>query len=208
MARYTESVCRLCRREGIKLFLKGSRCYTDKCAIERREYAPGQHGQARQKLSDYGLQLREKQKVRRFYSVLERQFERYFEMASRRKGITGEYLLQLLERRLDNSTYRLGFASSRSEARQMVLHGHILVNGKRASIPSMLMRTGDVVEVRPKSQEQQRIAEALKMVEQRGVPAWLELDSAHFKGVVKALPARSDVTFPIEEQLVVELYSK
>lgn len=208
MARQTGPVCRLCRREKVKLFLKGARCYTDKCAIERREYAPGQHGQVHPKLSDYGLQLREKQKVRRFYSVLERQFERYFQIASRRKGITGEYLLQLLERRLDNSVYRLGFADSRSQARQMVLHGHISVNGKRTSVPSTLVKMGDVLEIRPKSREQQRILESLKGVAQRGIPAWLELDGPNFKGVVKALPARSDITFPIQEQLVVELYSK
>lgn len=208
MARYTGAVCRLCRREGLKLFLKGERCYTDKCAIERRNYPPGEHGQARPKFSEYSVQLREKQKLRRMYGVLEGQFRRYFEMADRAKGVTGETLLQLLERRLDNIVYRVGFATSRSEARQLVRHGHFRVNGKKVNVPSFLVRAGDTVSVRERSQKVARIQGALELAQRRGVPDWLEVTPESFAGRVKALPVRSDLTMPINEKLVVELYSK
>jgi small subunit ribosomal protein S4 len=208
VARYTGAVCRLCRREGLKLFLKGERCYTDKCAIERRNYPPGEHGQARPKFSEYSVQLREKQKLRRMYGVLERQFRRYFEMADRAKGVTGEILLQLLERRLDNVVYRIGFATSRSEARQLVRHGHFRVNGRKVNVPSYLIRAGDSVGVRERSQKVTRIQEALELAQRRGIPDWLEVTPESFAGRVKALPVRSDLTMPINEKLVVELYSK
>jgi len=208
VARYTGAVCRLCRREGLKLFLKGERCYTDKCAIERRNYPPGEHGQARPKFSEYSVQLREKQKLRRMYGVLEGQFRRYFEMADRAKGVTGETLLQLLERRLDNIVYRVGFATSRSEARQLVRHGHFRVNGRKVNVPSYLVRAGDTVSVRERSQKVARIQGALELAQRRGVPDWLEVTPESFAGRVKALPVRSDLTMPINEKLVVELYSK
>jgi len=208
LARYTNSVCRLCRRENLKLFLKGERCYTDKCAIERRNYPPGQHGQSRRKFSDYGAQLREKQKVKRMYGLLERQFRNLFKEADRQKGITGENLLILLERRLDNTVYRLGFASSRNEARQLVRHNHFLVNQSKVNIPSYLVKPGDIIEVREKSKKMARILEALEGVERRGVPQWLELDKENMRGSVKALPTREDITLPIQEKLIVELYSK
>jgi small subunit ribosomal protein S4 len=208
VARYTGAVCRLCRREGLKLFLKGERCYTDKCAIERRNYPPGEHGQARPKFSEYSVQLREKQKLRRMYGVLEGQFRRYFEMADRAKGVTGETLLQLLERRLDNIVYRVGFATSRSEARQLVRHGHFRVNGKKVNVPSFLVRAGDTVSVRERSQKVARIQGALELAQRRGVPDWLEVTPESFAGRVKSLPVRSDLTMPINEKLVVELYSK
>ena len=208
MARYTDSVCRLCRREGVKLFLKGERCYTDKCAIERRNYPPGQHGQARAKFSEYAIQLREKQKLRRIYGVLERQFRRYFRAAESGKGVTGESLLILLERRLDNLVYRLGFANSRSEGRQLVRHGHVTVNGRKVNIPSYLAKAGDVIGVRDKSQQIARVGEALEASQRRGIPDWLEVDRQTFSGRVRALPARADLTAPINEKLVVELYSK
>ena len=208
MARYTGAVCRLCRREGLKLFLKGERCYTDKCAIERRNYPPGEHGQARPKFSEYSVQLREKQKLRRMYGVLEGQFRRYFAMADRAKGVTGETLLQLLERRLDNIVYRIGFATSRAEARQLVRHGHFRVNGRKVNVPSYLVRAGDTVTVRDRSQKVARIQESLELAQRRGVPDWLEITPESFAGRVKALPARSDLTMPINEKLVVELYSK
>jgi small subunit ribosomal protein S4 len=208
VARYTASVCRLCRREGLKLFLKGERCYTDKCAIERRNYPPGQHGQKRPKFSEYAIQLREKQKLRRIYGVLEGQFSRYFEMADRARGITGEILLQLLERRLDNMVYRMGFSTSRSEARQLVRHGHFSVNDRKVNIPSYLVKPGDVVAVREKSRKVTRIQEALELAQRRGVPDWLEVTPEGYTGRVKALPTRSDLTMPINEKLVVELYSK
>ena len=208
MARYTGAVCRLCRREGLKLFLKGERCYTDKCAIERRNYPPGEHGQARPKFSEYSVQLREKQKLRRMYGVLEGQFRRYFAMADRAKGVTGETLLQLLERRMDNVVYRLGFSTSRSESRQLVRHGHFLVNGRKLDVPSALLRAGDVITVREKSREIARIREALELAQRRGVPDWLEITPEAFTGKVKALPTRTDLTMPINEKLVVELYSK
>jgi small subunit ribosomal protein S4 len=208
VARYTGAVCRLCRREGLKLFLKGERCYTDKCAIERRNYPPGEHGQGRPKFSEYSVQLREKQKLRRMYGVLEGQFRRYFQMADRARGVTGETLLQLLERRLDNIVYRIGFATSRSEARQLVRHGHFRVNGRKVNVPSYLVRAGDTVSVRERSQKVTRIQEALELAQRRGVPDWLEVSSEAFSGRVKALPVRSDLTMPINEKLVVELYSK
>ena len=208
MARYTGAVCRLCRREGLKLFLKGERCYTDKCAIERRNYPPGEHGQGRPKFSEYSVQLREKQKLRRMYGVLEGQFRRYFEMADRAKGVTGETLLQLLERRLDNIVYRIGFATSRSEGRQLVRHGHFRVNGRKVDIPSYLVRAGDTVSVRERSHKVTRIMESLELAQRRGVADWLEIDPQAFSGRVKTLPMRSDLTMPINEKLVVELYSK
>lgn len=209
MARYTGSVCRLCRRENMKLFLKGDRCYTDKCAIERRNYAPGQHGQARTKVSDYGTQLREKQRVKRTYGLLEKQFRSYFKKADRMKGVTGENLLILLERRLDSIVYRLGFATSRNEARQLVRHGHFLVNGRKVNIPSFQVRPGDEIVLREKSRSIARISEALDGVMRRGVPSWVELDRDNFKGVVKTLPVREEMTTPVfNERLIVELYSK
>ncbi len=208
MARYNASVCRLCRREGLKLFLKGERCYTEKCAIDRRSYAPGQHGQSRKKFSDYGAQLREKQKVKRLYGVLEAQFRNYFGEADRQKGITGEVLLALLERRLDSALYRLGFANSRNEARQLVRHGHFTVNQHKVNIPSYLLKPGDVIELREKSRKVVRILEALEGVARRGVPQWLELDKEKFRGAVKGLPSREEITIPIQEKLIVELYSK
>jgi len=208
LARYTESVCRLCRRENLKLFLKGERCYTDKCAIERRNYPPGQHGQKRPKFSEYSIQLREKQKLKRMYGLLEKQFRRTFARASREKGITGEALLVLLERRLDNVVYRLGFASSRAEARLLVRHGHILVNGKRVNIPSYFVRVGDEVSVKEQSRQMARVLTAMEGAQRRGVPEWAELDRDACSGRIKLMPARSDVTMPINEKLVVELYSK
>jgi small subunit ribosomal protein S4 len=208
VARYTGAACRLCRREGLKLFLKGERCYTDKCAIERRNYPPGEHGQARPKFSEYSIQLREKQKLRRIYGVLEGQFRRYFGMADRSRGVTGETLLQLLERRLDNIVYRLGFATSRAEARQLVRHGHFRVNDHKVDVPSYLVKAGDVVSVRERSRKVTRIQEALELAQRRGVPEWLNVQADTFTGVVKALPARADLTMPINEKLVVELYSK
>jgi len=208
LARYRESLCRLCRSEGVKLFLKGDRCYTDKCASERRGYAPGEHGQMRKKLSDYGVQLREKQKLKRMYGLLESQFRNYFKKSDRQKGVTGSNLLILLERRLDNIVFRLGFANSRSEARQLVMHNHFRVNGKKVNIPSYLVSAGSVVEVSEKSRNMARIKESLEIVARRGIPQWLELDKANFRGVLKALPVREDLVMPIQEQLIVELYSK
>jgi small subunit ribosomal protein S4 len=208
LARHTESVCRLCRRENLKLFLKGERCYTDKCAIERRNYPPGQHGQARPKFSAYSIQLREKQKVKRIYGLLENQFRRTFAEAARIKGITGETLLILLERRLDSTTYRLGFASSRAEARLLVRHGHILVNGKRVNIPSYFVRLGDVVSVKEQSRQMTRVLSAMEGSQRRGVPEWAEVDRDTFSGRIKLLPTRRDITMPINEKLIVELYSK
>jgi small subunit ribosomal protein S4 len=208
LARYTESVCRICRRENLKLFLKGERCYTDKCAIERRNYPPGQHGQKRPKFSEYSVQLREKQKLKRMYGLLESQFRRTFTRASRERGITGEALLVLLERRLDNVTYRLGFASSRAEGRLLVRHGHILVNGKRVNIPSYFVRVGDVVSVKERSRQMARVLTALDGAQRRGVPDWAELDRDTCSGRIKIMPSRSDVTMPVNEKLIVELYSK
>ena len=209
MARYTGPVCRMCRRENTKLFLKGDRCHTDKCAVERRNYAPGQHGQGRIKVSDYGTQLREKQRVKRTYGLLEKQFHAYFDKADRMKGVTGENLLVLLERRLDSMVYRMGFVSSRNEGRSLVRQGHFLVNGRRVDIPSYLVRPGDVVELREKSRQVARINEALDGVMRRGLPSWVELDRADFKGIVKTLPVREEMTTPaFQEHLIVELYSK
>lgn len=208
MARYRESTCRLCRREGLKLFLKGDRCYSEKCAFERRGYAPGDHGQLRKKFSDYGVQLREKQKLKRMYGLLEKQFRGYFDKADRQKGITGSNLLIFLERRLDNMVFRMGFANSRTEARQLVRHNHFLVSGKPVNIPSYLIKLGDEVQVREGSRKVERILEAMGTVARRGVPQWLEIDKTNFRGVLKTLPTREELTMPVREQLVVELYSK
>ena len=209
MARYTGSVCRLCRRENLKLFLKGDRCYSDKCAFDRRSYAPGQHGQGRRgKISDYGIQLREKQKVKRMYGLSEKQFRLLFSKADRQKGITGTNLLVALERRLDNVVYRMGFTNSRTQGRHFVRHNHFLVNGKRVNIPSYPVRPGDIVEIHEKSKEMQAIQGALEAVVRRGVPQWVEMDKEKKRGVIKSLPVREDLTMPIQEQLIVELYSK
>jgi small subunit ribosomal protein S4 len=208
MARYNGSVCRLCRREGSKLFLKGDRCFSEKCSVDRRAYPPGQHGQARPRFSDYGMQLREKQKVKRMYGMLEAQFEKTMEQANRMKGRTGENLLSLLERRLDNVVFRMGFATSRAESRQLVLHGHFQVNGRKAAIPSMLVKPGMVIVLRESSREIARIVGALETLERRSVPSWLEIDKDNFAGVVKAMPVREEITLPIQEQLIVELYSR
>jgi small subunit ribosomal protein S4 len=208
MARYTEALCRVCRREGEKLLLKGDRCYTDKCAVERRKYPPGQHGQGYRKLSDYGVQLREKQKVRHIYGILERQFRRYFYEADRRKGITGEVLLQLLETRLDNIVYRMGFAADRRKARQFVSHGHFLVNGKKVNIPSYTVKGGDIVEVKESSRDIPEIVDSLSKAEHRGIPPWIELDSANMRGKVLHIPSREEIQLPVQEQLIIELYSK
>jgi small subunit ribosomal protein S4 len=207
MARYRDAKCRLCRREGQKLFLKGARCFTDKCAIERRNYPPGQHGLNRGKLTPYGVQLREKQKAKRIYGVLESQFRKYFQWAEREKGVTGENLLRLLELRLDNVVHRLGFGASRREARQMVAHGHFAVNGRKASVPSILLKTGDVVSLRPTSKLAARVDDNLNAG--RGqTPQWLEVDPNERRGVVRSLPLREDIQIPVTEQLIVELYSK
>jgi small subunit ribosomal protein S4 len=209
MARYIGPVCRLCRREGMKLFLKGERCYSEKCAIEKRNFPPGQHGKTRKaKIAGYGLQLREKQKVKRTYGVLENQFRRYFEAAERTKGITGETLLQLLERRLDNVVYRLGLSTSRPQARQLVRHGHFLVNGKKVDIPSYSVRQGDVISVLARSQKNPTIEHAMEEVKGRGVPGWLSFDGASVSGRVASLPTREQINLPVQEQLIVELYSK
>jgi len=208
LARYREAVCRLCRREGIELYLKGDRCFTDKCAIKRRGYPPGQHGQRRPKHSDYGVQLREKQKAKRIYGLLERQFRNYFEKADGMKGKTGDNLLVLLESRLDNVVYKLGFSPTRRESRQLVGHGHFKVSGRKVNIPSFLVRPGDVIELKEKSRKIPSLNEALDAVVRKGIPAWLELDRENFRGVVKSLPTRADIQEPIQEQLIVELYSK
>ena len=209
MATYRGPVCRLCRREGLKLYLKGERCFKESCAIEKRNFPPGQHGQGRRsKIIGYGLQLREKQKVRRIYGVLERQFQNYFEKASRQRGVTGENLLTMLERRLDNAVYRLGFASSRAQSRQLVGHGHILVNSSKVNIPSFQIKPGDVVSVKEKSQKVSNITAAVEMVGGRGVPDWLELDSSNYSGKVLALPKRDNVNLPVQERMIVEFYSK
>ncbi len=209
MARYTGSVCRLCRRENLKLFLKGDRCYSDKCAFDRRSYPPGEHGQRRgRKISDYGIQLREKQKVKRMYGLSEKQFRLFFVRADTQKGITGTNLLVTLERRLDNVVYRLGFVNSRAQGRHFVRHNHFLINGSKVNIPSYLIKIGDVVEVRGKSHKVQAIGDALDAVVRRGVPPWLDLEKENFKGIVKGLPSREDLTMPMQEQLIVELYSK
>src|SRR5690606_9028476 len=207
MARYTGPVCRLCRREGQKLYLKGDKCYTDKCPVARRNYAPGQHGQARKKLTEYGLQLREKQKVRRFYGIQESQMRKYFEMADKMKGITGENLLKILELRFDNVVYRMGFASSRAEARQLVRHGHFTVNGKKVDIPSTILKVGDVIEVKDKSRSSSKFKELIE--KHRGnTVRWLEASPEEYRGRIVAEPTREDIDIPIEEHLIVELYSK
>ncbi|WHH61443.1 30S ribosomal protein S4 [Petroclostridium sp. X23] len=208
MARYTGAVCRLCRREGQKLFLKGERCYTDKCAIARRSYAPGQHGQSRKKPSEYGIQLREKQKARRYYGVLESQFEKYFEMANKKKGITGENLLQILESRLDNVVYRLGLATSRPEARQLVRHGHFTVNGAKVNIPSYLVKEGDIITIREKSRGSEKIKAVLESTEGKVIPKWLDMNRDTLEAKVISLATREDIDLPLEEHLIVELYSK
>lgn len=209
MARNIGAACRRCRRENLKLYLKGDRCYSDKCSFERRAFGPGQHGQARfRKVSDYAIQLREKQKVKSMYGMLEGQFRRYFHKADLQKGVTGENLLVLLERRLDNTIFRLGFASSRNHARQLVRHNHIMVNGKKVNIPSFLVAVNDVITVKEKSRTNSNIVESLEAVARRGVPSWLELDKDAFKATVKAMPSREEITMPIQEQLIVELYSK
>ncbi len=210
MARYTGPKCRLCRREGIKLFLKGERCYTDKCAFERRSYPPGQHGplQVRIKLSDYGIRLREKQKVKRIYGVSEKQMRKYYELATKVPGQAGHNLLQLLERRLDNVIYRLGFANSRSQARQYVNHGFFKVNGKDVDIPSYLVKQGDIIELKEKYRNNPLIKESLESVIRRGIPSWLELDIDNFKGIIKNLPTREDITMPIQESYIIEFYSR
>lgn len=209
MARYTGAACRRCRRENLKLYLKGDRCYSDKCSYERRAFGPGQHGQARfRKVSDYAIQLREKQKVKNIYGVLETQFRNYFQKADLQKGITGENLLVMLERRLDNTIFHLGFASSRRQARQLVRHNHVLVNNQKVNIPSFLISVGDVITIKEKSRTNSFLVESMEAVARRGIPSWLELDKDAFKATVKALPNRDEITMPIQEQLIVELYSK
>ncbi len=208
MARYTDASCRLCRRERMKLFLKGDRCYTEKCAVERRNYPPGQHSHTRGKFSDYGVQLREKQKVKRIYGVLEKQFRGYFAQSERQRGITGTNLLVLLERRLDNVVYRLGFATSRAQARQLVRHNHILVNGRRVDIPSYLVKVGDTIQVTEASRQLATVKDALEATARQGWPAWMEVVPEDFRGRVIMFPVREDITFPIQEHLIVELYSK
>lgn len=203
-----QAVCRICRREGMKLYLKGTRCETEKCAFERRGYAPGQHGQKRRKDTEYGLQLREKQKVKRIYGLLERQFRRYFSIASRKKGVTGETLLQLLEQRLDNTVYRMGFAESRRQARQVVRHGMILVNGKKVDIPSFTLKSGDKISILEKFKENTGLKRSLETLQKRGVPQWLEVDTGALAGTFKKVPTKDEIALPVQEQLIVELYSK
>lgn len=208
MARYTDAVCRLCRREGQKLFLKGQRCYSAKCSIEKRAYAPGQHGQGRKKLSGYGQQLREKQKAKRYYGVLEKQFAHYFEIAEKKAGVTGENLLQVLESRFDNVIYRLGFGLSRAEARQLVVHGHFLINGKKVDIPSYLVSEGDVITIKESSRSLPKIKAILEQTEGKTVPKWLDLDTNTLQAKVVTLANRDDIDLEVEEHLIVELYSK
>ncbi|MBE6871075.1 MAG: 30S ribosomal protein S4 [Ruminococcaceae bacterium] len=208
MARYTGAVCKLCRREGTKLFLKGDRCYTDKCAITKRAFAPGQHGQSRKKVSEYGTQLREKQKTRRYYGVLESQFAKYFDMAEKMPGVTGENLIQLLERRLDNVVARLGFAMSRPEARQLVTHRHFTVNGRIVNIPSYILKVGDVIAVKDKSRQSEKIKAVVEANASKPIAKWLDLDKDKLEARVIALPTKEDIELPIEEHLIVELYSK
>lgn len=207
MARYTDAVCRLCRREGVKLYLKGEKCYSDKCPVVKRNTPPGQHGASRRKVSEYGVQLREKQKARRFYGVLEKQFEMYFDAAARKKGVTGEILLQTLERRLDNVAYRMGLGASRAEARQIVKHSHIEVNGRKVNIPSYLVRVGDVIAVREASRDHKRVKE-LAAAGVRTVPAWLSVETEALRGTVVRLPNRDEIDAPVQEHLIVELYSR
>ncbi|SET56738.1 SSU ribosomal protein S4P [Natronincola peptidivorans] len=207
MARYTEAVCRLCRREGMKLYLKGDRCYTDKCAVNKRNFAPGQHGTSRKKLSNYGMQLREKQKAKRFYGVLEAQFRKYFEIAEKQAGITGENLLRILETRLDNVIYRLGFASSRAQARQLVVHGHFTINGRKVDVPSYIVKAGDVIAVGETSTNSPQFKE-LKETFKGTVPQWVSVDIEKLEGKIVSLPSREDVDIPIAENLIIELYSR
>lgn len=208
MARYIGAVCRICRRAGEKLYFKADRCFTEKCGVERRKYAPGQHGQSRTKLSDYGVQLMEKQKVRKPYGLMEVQFRKYFHEAERRTGITGEILLQLLECRLDNAVYRMGFSGNRRQARQLISHGHFLVNGRAVNIPSYILRASDVVEVKESSRSIPSIQESLDKAGHRGLPTWVEMDAANFRGKVLHVPSREEIQLPVQEQLIVELYSK
>lgn len=208
MARSTGPVCKLCRREGIKLFLKGERCFTDKCALDRRPYAPGQHGQKRAKVSEYARHLREKQKARRIYGVLERQFSTYFDKADRTKGVTGDNLFKLLERRIDNVVYRMGFANTRRGSRQLVRHNHILVNGRRVNIPSYLLTPGDVITIRERSQDKANVKTALEARERHGFDAWVEVDTKSLKGTFKEIPEVTDLQLPVEPQLIVEFYSR
>ncbi len=208
MARYRGSVCKICRREGQKLYLKGARCYSDKCAFERRPYAPGEHGQGRTKVSQYGLQLREKQKVRRIYGLVEKKFRRYFEMAEKAKGVTGENFLQLLERRLDNVVYRMGFATSRQEARQLVLHGHIYVNDRKVGIPSYQINAGDIVKVKDASRKSKKFKEIFEINSELTPPEWLSVNMDKAEGKVLSLPEREDIDYPVEEHLIVEYYSR
>ncbi len=208
MARYIGPVCKHCRRENLKLFLKGERCYTDKCAFDRRPFPSGVHGQRRGKFSEYGVRMREKQKVRRVYGVLERQFRRYFEMADRSKGVTGENLLRILERRLDNVCYNLGLGVTRNDTRQLVRHRHVMINGKIVNIPSYLVRPGDKITLRERSQKLKRVESALEHTSQRAIPEWLEFDKENLIGIVKTLPNRESVTVPIQERFVVEFYSR
>ena len=208
MARYTDAVCKLCRREGDKLFLKGERCYSDKCSVSRRNFPPGQHGQGRKKTSEYGLQLRAKQKARRYYGVLESQFSKYFEMAARQAGVTGENLLRILETRLDNVVYRLGFASSRAEARQLVVHNHFLLNGKKVNIPSLLVKEGDVISATEKTKGSDKFKMIIETTGSRPVPEWIEINKNDASGKITRLPNRDEIDILVEEQLIVELYSK
>ncbi len=208
MARYTGSVCKLCRREGQKLFLKGQRCYTDKCAEARRAYVPGQHGQGRKKVSEYGLQLRAKQMTKRYYGVLESQFHRYYELATKKRGKTGDELLILLERRLDDIVYRLGWADSRAEARQLIMHGHFAVNGKRVDIPSYLVSVGETVSIMDKSRKSEKFKALLEANASRPVPKWMEVNRDKLEGKILALPTRDEIDLPVDETLIVELYSK
>jgi len=208
VARYRDALCRLCRREGEKMFLKGDRCYTDKCGVEKRKYGPGQHGQRRKKLSDYALQLREKQKAKETYGVLENQFKRYFHLAEQKKGVTGSNLLQLLELRMDNAVYRLGFAANRRQARQLVLHRHFTVNDRRVSIPSYQLRPGDIIGLKESSMKLNVIEENISKIEHRGIPVWIEMDTNNLKGKILHVPEREEIELPVQEQLIVELYSK
>ena len=208
MARYSGPVCKLCRRESIKLFLKGERCFSDKCSFERRPYSPGQHGQRRSKASEYARHLREKQKVRRIYGVLERQFSNYFKKADQAKGVTGKNLLTMLERRIDNVVYRMGFANTRRASRQLVRHNHILVNGRRVNVPSYLVKKGDEITIRARSQKIASVQEALEARERHGFDSWIEMDQKNFKGVFKEIPNIEDLQLPVEEQLIVEFYSR
>lgn len=208
MSRYRGSVCRQCRRENIKLFLKGDRCFSDKCSFDRRGYPPGEHGQKKGKLSDYGMQLREKQKVRRIYGLSEKQFRLSFKRADRKKGITGTNLLNILETRLDNTVFRMGFVNSRNQGRHFVRHNHFMINGKKVNIPSYQVKKGDVIELREKSRKVQIISDSLEAIVRRGIPPWIEIDKNNFKGQIVATPAREEITLPIQEQLIVELYSK